>query len=280
MTPELLLGLLGAAVVGFAAASALMATALKDPPETLIRSNVNERPVPAVLGTPLVLGTLAALIVMAGISASGWGPWRSEEGLALAVVVVVMAVAGAWDDRRGDEDSRGFKGHLGALARGRFTGGALKIVAGGIAGVAAALILFADDLPRAAATALLVAAGANLINLFDRAPGRAGKVALVILIPMLALGDPGWAVTAGGLAGALMACLPVDLAERGMLGDAGANPLGAAIGLGLALSLSGWWVWLAVAVVVALNLASERWSFSRVIAETSWLDSLDRAGRK
>lgn len=280
MTPEVLLFVAGAAVGGFAAATILMPFVLREPSPVLLRTNVSGQKVPAVLGTPLTVGGLAGLALASGVSAADWAASVGRAGWAIAVVIIVMAIAGALDDRRGDERARGFKGHLGALKRGRLTGGALKIVAGATAGVAAGLILFSAQPARAAFTVVLVAGGANLINLFDRAPGRAGKVALVMLLPLLALGHPQWAVGAAGIAGALMACLPVDLSERAMLGDAGANPLGATAGLGLAMSLDGVALWVAVAVVVALNLASERWSFSQAIARTPWLDSLDRAGRK
>lgn len=281
MSPELLLSILGAALLGFLCASLLVPRFLSEPPERLMRNNVNGREVPAVLGGPLTIAAVVALTAVALATVLGWDPAPGVRPLAaLALVLVVMAIAGARDDRGGDESSRGFKGHLGALARGRVTGGALKILAGAVAGIGAGVVLFPGDLGRLVATAILVAATANLLNLFDRAPGRAGKVALLLLLPLLALGHTGWAVAASGLAGALMACLPVDLAERAMLGDAGANPLGASIGLGLAMTLEGTALWVAVALVVGLNLASERWSFSRAIARTPWLDSLDRAGRK
>lgn len=280
MTPEVLLFIIGGAVVGFAAATIVMAFVLRNPSAVLLRTNVSGQKVPAVLGAPLTVGGLAGLAVAAGVSAAVRVAPAGRAAWALVTVIIVMAVAGAFDDRRGDERARGFKGHLGALKRGRLTGGALKIVAGAIAGVAAGLILFSAQPARAVATVVLVAGGANLINLFDRAPGRAGKVALLMLFPLLALGHPEWAIGAAGMVGALMACLPVDLSERAMLGDAGANPLGATAGLGLALSLDGAALWVAVAVVVALNLASERWSFSEAIARTPWLGSLDRAGRK
>ena len=268
-------------MLGFVCALLLVPAFLSAAPQRLMRSNVNGREVPVILGGPLTIAAAVALAAVAVAAAFGWDPAPGARPLAAsALVLVVMAIAGAWDDRGGDERARGFKGHLGALARGRVTSGALKILAGVVAGIGAGVILYPGDLVRLVATAILVAATANLLNLFDRAPGRAGKVALVFLLPLLALGHTGWAVAASGLAGALVACLPVDLGERAMLGDAGANPLGASIGLGLAMSLDGAALWAALAFVLGLNLASERWSFSRAIAQTPWLDSLDRAGRK
>lgn len=281
MNAEELMTLLLAGVVGHAAGGGLLRLRLASPPEALMRTNVSGRRVPAVLGGPL---TLAALITIAGVvgaAAVGWdAAGAGEREIAVTVVLVVMALAGAWDDRRGDESSRGFSGHLDALRRGRLTGGIFKIIGGVGAGALAGVLLYPSDPAAAIATLLLVALGANAINLFDRAPGRAGKIVLLVATPLMALGDTGWAIAAAGAIGALLACLPFDLGERAMLGDAGANPLGGLIGLGLALSLDDVARWVAVALLLTLNLASERWSFSALIAANPWLHRLDRMGRK
>ncbi|MDQ3646309.1 MAG: hypothetical protein M3345_05160 [Actinomycetota bacterium] len=281
MTVDDLMTLLAAGTVGYAAAAGLARLRLAAPPAVSMRINVSGRPVPAVLGGPAAVAGLTALACLAIVGALGWEPARlAETGVAVAAVTVVMAIAGGWDDRRGDETSRGFKGHLGALRSGRLTGGILKIVAGLVPGMVAAVLLFPDDLGAASATVLLVALGANTINLFDRAPGRAAKVVVLIATPLMAVGHIDWAIAAAGAVGALLACLPLDLHERAMLGDAGANPLGALLGVGLALSLEGVGRWVAVALMLALNLASERWSFSTAIESTPWLRRLDRFGRK
>ena len=95
-------------------------------------------------------------------------------------------------------------------------------------------------------------------------------------------GDPLWRIIASGAIGATLAILPLDLRAKGMLGDAGANPLGAILGLGLVVGFGGSFAALiGVAIVLlALNLASERWSFSAVIERTPWLARLDHLGRK
>lgn len=270
-----------AGTVGFAVAAGLVRLRLNDPPDALMRVNVRGVRVPAVLGVPMALAALVALGLVALASLAAWEPAETgAAGGAVAVVIAVMTAAGAIDDRRGDEASRGFKGHLGAMRSGRLTGGILKIVAGGVAGLAAGVILFRGDVEAVIGTALLVALSANAINLFDRAPGRAAKVFLVMALPLLVIGDVSWAVATAGLVGALVACLSFDLGEAAMLGDAGANPLGGAVGVGLAASLDAPGRWTAVVVLLALNLASERWSFSRAIASTPWLDRVDRIGRK
>ena len=267
--------------VGFAIAVWLVRLRLKGPPDALMRVNVRGARVPVVLGVPMATAAVTALAMVALTGLARWEPGEvGAAGAAVAAVVVVMTAAGVVDDRRGDETSRGFKGHLTALRSGRLTGGILKIVAGGIAGLTAGGLLFRSDIEAVIATTLLVALGANAVNLLDRAPGRAAKVFLVVALPLLVVGDISWAVAAAGLVGALVACLSFDLGEVAMLGDAGANPLGGAVGVGLAISLEAPGRWTAVAVLLALNLASERWSFSQAIARTPWLDRVDRIGRK
>jgi hypothetical protein len=71
-----------------------------------------------------------------------------------------------------------------------------------------------------------------------------------------------------------------DLRERCMLGDTGSNVLGAAVGWGLVIACGRRGEWVALAVVVALNLASEVVSFSRVIDAVTPLRWLDRLGAR
>ena len=263
-----------------AAAAALVAWAvmrarLASPPGPLMRTNVSGRSVPAVLGDAVAAGALAGLL---GLWPGASGGDRFEAGAAVAVVVAVMWAAGRTDDLRGDERERGFKGHLRAAARGRLTGGVLKIVAGGLSGLgAAAFTTEGWDLLLVAAT---VALAANLFNLLDRAPGRAAKLWLLVMVPVLVAGGEIWAVPGVGIVAATVVVLPADLKERGMLGDAGSNPIGAVWGLLLAHALSTSGNVAALVVLVALNAASEKWSFSAVIDRTPGLRAFDRLGRK
>ena len=85
---------------------------------------------------------------------------------------------------------------------------------------------------------------------------------------------------AGAVVGAAVASAPPDLGERSMLGDCGANGLGAITGTALAASLPGPLKTLVLGVVIALNLASEKVSFTKVIADTPVLDKIDQWGRR
>jgi UDP-N-acetylmuramyl pentapeptide phosphotransferase/UDP-N-acetylglucosamine-1-phosphate transferase len=128
--------------------------------------------------------------------------------------------------------------------------------------------------------AALVALAANLGNLLDRGPGRAIKVGLASFL-VLALATTGAVVLTGAavVVGAAAALLVDDLHERLMLGDTGANVLGAVVGLGVVLACSPGTRLVVLVVLVALNLASEVVSFSRVIDAVPPLRALDRAGR-
>ena len=174
-------------------------------------------------------------------------------------VVAVAGIAGLYDDLRGDRTTKGFRGHLRAAARGRLTSGSAKLLL--IGGVALGTLGLLDG--------LLVAATANLVNLFDLRPGRALKV---VLLPALLAGA--WRVAAVALL-----LLPADLRERTMLGDGGANALGAAVGVAVAASAPVVAAAVVAAVVVALTLVSERVSFTRVIDRTPPLRWVDRLGR-
>jgi UDP-N-acetylmuramyl pentapeptide phosphotransferase/UDP-N-acetylglucosamine-1-phosphate transferase len=279
-----LLVFVGAACAGAAIAWRGSRSSLANPPEVLIRTNVSGAPVPAVLGLWVVVGGVVPILVLSFVAEQAdLRPQLSPDrwaGAAL-ILLVAMGVAGRWDDRRGDEQPRGFAGHLSAMGGRRLTGGIVKIVAAAGAGFASSITVFR---PWGVADAILTIAAvgltANLVNLLDRAPGRAGKVSLLGGLLLVAFGSTDWALAAAGALGALVVVLPADLGERGMLGDAGANPLGALLGLGLVASLPRAGLVAAVAVLGALNLASERWSFSAVIERTPALRMLDGLGRK
>jgi UDP-GlcNAc:undecaprenyl-phosphate GlcNAc-1-phosphate transferase len=270
---------LAAAVIAVAVARILLRLRLAAPPMALMRVNVAGRQVPAVLGSPLVFGAMCGMFFVVAVGSTGWAPGRiGEMGVAVALLIVALYVAGSVDDRRGDEPARGFGGHLSAARRGRLTGGVVKMVVGVVAGLGAGYVV--ADGWVAVQIGVMVALTANLVNLFDRAPGRAGKVSLVLAAAPVLLAPADWTVAAAGLLGALAGVLAADLSEKAMLGDAGANPVGGVLGLGLAVSMAEPVRLVAIAVLLALNAASEKWSFSRAIERTPVLAAFDRLGRR
>lgn len=218
------------------------------------------------------------------------GPLRGD--LAAAVAGLGALGFGLLDDLRGSAKRKGLRGHLGALAHGEVTTGTVKLAGLAATGLAAALIdtgSAAPGGPRRAGDVIvnagLIAGGANLLNLFDLRPGRAIKVA-ALSAGLIAAGG---ALTSGGgtglqavagPAGAALALLPEDLGERAMLGDAGANALGAMLGAAAARALPRRARIGLLAGIAALTVASEKVSFTRVIEATPPLRWLDMAGRR
>jgi hypothetical protein len=188
------------------------------------------------------------------------------------------AILGLYDDLYGDTHARGLRGHLRALRQRRVTTGMVKLAGMATAGLAASRM--AGERPVAAiGDAALIAGSANLANLLDLRPGRALKV--VVVVSGVAAGCDGTAgAVAAGTAAAAAAALPSDLAEQVMIGDCGANALGALVGWTLATGLRPRARALAVAAVVGLTLASERISFTAVIERTPWLAAMDAWGRR
>jgi hypothetical protein len=273
----------GAFVVGLVAAAALWvlsAGAFGGP--VFQRENFRGRALPTGVGIIVALVVLATDAVVAVVVAAGADPDAAAvEGLRLTTFTALgFGLLGLLDDLGGAGESGGFAAHLRALAGGRLTTGAMKLFGGAAVAVVVVATREPDSLGRVLVDGALVALAANLGNLFDRAPGRTIKVALVTFVVLvLAVGaEPelaGVALAVGAGAGLLTA----DLGERLMLGDAGANVLGAALGLGVVLTCSPGVRTVVLGVVAALNLVSERVSFSRVIAATPPLDAADRWGR-
>jgi UDP-N-acetylmuramyl pentapeptide phosphotransferase/UDP-N-acetylglucosamine-1-phosphate transferase len=257
------------------------------------RMNYAGRPVTLLGGPALALpATLTAVL----------GAPRGTRAAA-AVVGTAAAAAGAYDDLAGARPEqvadKGLAGHLAALRAGRVSAGAVKVAGIGAAAAVAALLTKDPAAPHASLrpardpaaeplhrlttlidgvlTTGLVAGTANLLNLLDLRPGRAAKAGA--LAAAATVGGPAGGLVAGPL-GATLAVLPDDLGERVMLGDAGANPLGALLGLRLAAVPGRGRRTALLGAVVALNLASERVSFTRVIEATPGLRELDRLGRR
>ncbi|HEV8167129.1 MAG TPA: hypothetical protein VGR74_22265 [Actinomycetota bacterium] len=251
---------------------------------SLARVNYRKRTVVAGLGLLLPLGLLAWAAPLA--LAARLDPWRASRldllvpsGLAVVVAGLAFLILGLVDDLMEDAGSRGFRGHLRALAGGRLTGGGIKLLGGALAAVAVASLALPEGrhallLPVGA---VAVASAANVANLLDLRPGRCAKVFLPLWGVGCLLDPPGGAWSAG-LAGAALAGLPFDLREKGMLGDAGANSLGAVVGT-LLLAGPVWLLLGAVVVLLVLQLLSERVSFSRVIDGNRVLRAADRFGR-
>jgi UDP-GlcNAc:undecaprenyl-phosphate GlcNAc-1-phosphate transferase len=238
--------------------------------ETWMRTNHRGEPVTLLEGPAVAVAAAVAAAAVPGLA--------RPERLALALAGLGAGGFGCYDDLAGRGDRRGFRGHLGALVKGDVTTGAVKIAGIGLAGLGAGLLLSRRP-GDVAINAGLVAGGANLVNLFDLRPGRAIKVSLLASAALAAAG-PGARAAVAAPAGAAIAVLPEDLGERAMLGDSGANALGAMLGVAAASALPKPARIATLAGVIALTAASEKISFTKVIARTPALQWLDMLGRR
>lgn len=238
--------------------------------KTWARTNHRGEPVTLLEGPAAAVGATAALVAVPGVPA--------RVRVAGALCGLGSAAVGAYDDLAGSGDSRGFRGHLGALAHGEVTTGMVKIAGIGVSGLAAAAAVHRKPVDVVLG-GLFIAAGANLVNLFDLRPGRALKV--VLLHAPAVLAGPGVAgdVVAAPV-GAAVGLVSVDLDEQAMLGDAGANALGALLALAATAGLSRRARVCLLLGAVALTAASEVVSFTRVIERTAPLRALDDLGRR
>jgi UDP-GlcNAc:undecaprenyl-phosphate/decaprenyl-phosphate GlcNAc-1-phosphate transferase len=252
----------------------------------LRRTNFRGRELPTAGGIVLLLAVLVVEALRTALAEFGVGDELSGELVRAVVLLACFAFAflGLVDDLLGDHgregQARGFAGHLGALRHGRLTTGAMKLFGGAI--VAVVLVATPGDVSgrRLLADAALVALAANLGNLLDRAPGRTMKVALIAYVPLAIVAGAGVVgVAIAPVMGAMVGLFWADLRERLMLGDTGANLIGAVLGLAVVLE-TGRAVRTGVLIaLIVLNLVSERVSFSRVIEATPGLRQLDRLGR-
>ena len=295
-------------VTGAASAAAARAAyrALRQYPpagqQTWTRTNHRGELVTLLEGPAVAVGAIAAEVIGAAVAGrlsgrpgaaataesqlqiSSERTFGSHASLAMAVAGGGALGFGVLDDLAGSGKRRGLKGHLGALAHGEVTTGSVKLAGLAATGLAGGLLLGgrrSDVLVNAG----LIAGGANLLNLFDLRPGRAVKVA-ALSAGLIAAGGAGGPDRSAGLAavaaplGAGLALLPEDLAERAMLGDAGANALGAMLGAAAAGSLPRPARVGLLAGIAALTVASEKVSFTKVIERTPALRKLDMLGRR
>lgn len=252
--------------------------------EVLQRTNHRGVSVPVAAGVliPVTLVVIEAVARTLEIGVSVPDPAELSGRMAVLTTALGFGLLGLFDDLAAEGEDRGFRGHIGALRSGRLTTGGLKLFGGGLLALAA-VAPHSRTVGDAFLGAALVALAANLGNLFDRAPGRTTKVASILgVILVLATPSSERPLLAGTVLvlGAALGTLIPDLRERLMLGDAGSNVIGAALGVGFVLTVGRLGEAIAVVALLILNVSSERISFSRVIESVGPLRRLDELGRR
>ncbi len=250
------------------------------------RPNYRERALPCPFGVLIVVAALLALVPVTLIERLAHTAILYPRVLPVAVYALGVACLGLIDDmfgsgseRVGSPALRGWRGHGGAALRGEPSTGVLK--ATGSLGLALLTMNYANlSIGRWLLAAAVLVLTTNAFNLLDLRPGRAIKV-FVLLGAGLTIGvrelRPLW--TLGLFVGPALVAGAYDLRERAMLGDTGANLLGALAGLWLVLSLSATGQLIALALLVILTVYGELRSISELVSRVPLLRRLDSLGR-
>jgi UDP-GlcNAc:undecaprenyl-phosphate GlcNAc-1-phosphate transferase len=248
------------------------------------RANYRERMLPSPFGLLALVAALIALIplmLLARLASTGV---FHPEALPIAVYALGVVALGLVDDVFGGPAGeravhRGWRGHGSATLRGELSTGTLKAAGSlGLALFAMSFLGLSNGRWLLAAAVLVLAT--NAFNLLDLRPGRSTK-AFVLLGAALGFGSadarPLWSL--GLFAAPALVAGFYDLRERAMLGDTGANLLGALAGLWLVLTLSSTGQLVALALLAVITVYGELRSISELVERTPGLRELDSWGR-
>lgn len=239
------------------------------------RKNYRGEDIPIGLGIAYSISYVFSLIISSLYFKS------SPQGiLVITLGVLGMAFVGLMDDLIGDTKTKGFKGHMKALLRGKLTTGGLKALSGFGLGLIISLII-SSSVVEGAINTFLIALFTNVINLFDLRPGRACKVFLGILAVLLltsALREWDFVILLG--IGVVLAYIRYDLDAKSMLGDVGSNSMGMTLGVISAIvSPMGVKATLLI-ILLVLHILAEFYSFTEIIEKNAFLRKIDGLGRK
>ena len=248
-----------------------------------LRENYRGAAVAFPLGAILATAALVALAPLAFIDQRADLDLLDPDLRRWIIYLLGIVFLGFLDDalgRGGQAGSpRGWRGHLGALAAGRLSTGAIKAI-GALAIAAYVVSGTGREAGGYLADVALLILATNLFNLFDTGPGRAEK-ALVLLGAGLCLGA--WTLAplelTGIFLGPVLFGLAYTLRERAMLGDTGSNLIGAIAGIWLLTTLDETGRMIALALVLALTVYGELRSISAGIRRVPPLRALDSLGR-
>jgi UDP-N-acetylmuramyl pentapeptide phosphotransferase/UDP-N-acetylglucosamine-1-phosphate transferase len=250
-----------------------------------VKVNYRGRSLPFPFGVLVLAAALLALIPAILLDVLGSSRVFYPEVGPVALYAIGVIALGLIDDtlgepRAGEPARRGWRGHGAAVLRGELSTGALKAVGSlGLALLAMAALDYRSHWRWLLAAAVLVLA-TNAFNLLDLRPGRSVKAfALLGLGLGIGSGSPRQLWTLGLFAAPALVAGLYDLRERAMLGDTGANLLGALAGLWLVLALSGTGQVIALILLAAITVYGEIRSISEFVERTPGLRHLDSVGR-
>ncbi|HEY3373878.1 MAG TPA: hypothetical protein VGK02_02300 [Candidatus Aquicultor sp.] len=253
-----------------------------------VKTNFRGVEVVNMLGLLIIVSWLFLMViaVFASLLASQFGivvPDGFIIGPEFAVMTSLLIIGagffGLIDDAFGNRESSGFKGHIGALVKGKLTTGGLKAI--GIPATAVVVSsLLSGGIVNILGNAILISLFVNALNLLDLRPGRALKAYIPLQLLILFVGGSSLGTISAAMIGVALVLIAADLREEIMLGDTGSNILGAMIGFCAAAAFD-WNVKLPLIVVlVLLQLLTEKYSISAIVERVGFLRALDNIGRR
>lgn len=201
-----------------------------------------------------------------------------KAGVAYLTYSLVAGAVGFADDMWGGAEARGFRGHLGAFARGQMTTGMVKVLVLGVGALVVGMVLW-GFVPVALVAGVILAGSANLANLLDVRSGRTLKFIGICALILLFVAPYGAVLAVMGVLGGAAALFYFDLRGRIMLGDAGAAIFGVVPGYLVVVDGPGVVWWISVSVILGLTALAEVSSISRLIEEVGALRCFDDWGR-
>jgi UDP-GlcNAc:undecaprenyl-phosphate GlcNAc-1-phosphate transferase len=243
----------------------------------MVKPNFKGEPIPVGYGLVILFWSAPVLAGLAYLI-----PPQRRILAAYFCVVTGMALLGFIDDRWGNRTVTGLKGHIRKfIIEGEITTGFVKAFGGLLLGFLVPRVILAQPWQEALLSGFNIALSANLLNLLDLRPGRAGALFLLSASCLTAVAyfkrtDP----FIPPLVFIVIPALVVherDARARVMLGDTGSNLLGGALGLAFILAFPTLPAHISLLMVlVVIHLIAERYSLTKLIEQNALLRRLDR----
>jgi UDP-GlcNAc:undecaprenyl-phosphate GlcNAc-1-phosphate transferase len=188
---------------------------------------------------------------------------------------------GLIDDLFGDRSVGGLKGHFSELLLNhKLTTGAAKAIGGTFSALVAGFLLNPHTPAKALVAAGIIALTANALNLTDTRPGRTILLSLLLIVLSAAIGFSRVTSIDVALFGApvLLLCVMFlfDRSAKLMMGDVGANSIGALIGAIWVMIVPEQAQLVYFGLLIWFHIWTETHSLSQTIEKTPWLRSIDR----
>lgn len=239
-----------------------------------VQTNYANKQIPSAIGIALVPVMLVNFILFLILN-----QYSHFTFVVFILAITVMTLVGAIDDFLGNKNISGLKGHLKSFWNGKITTGFLKAFIGGLLSCIISMI-FSNSIKHFIVNVPLIALCTNFLNLMDLRPGRAIKGFLALSAIYIKTGiNEIDQIIFFCIIGFCISCIPYDLQQKGMLGDAGSNSLGVSLGIGAAISFSIGIKCILLLILILVHLLAEKYSLSKIIENNSILNYIDQIGR-